>query len=54
MYLAIADVLEVEPGRLLGPDDAQLDVSGGEMTLVRFLRRAGISPDAALATLADR
>ena len=52
VYLAVADVLEVAPGRLLGPDDAQRSATEGEMTLVRFLRRAGVSPDEAIARLA--
>jgi transcriptional regulator with XRE-family HTH domain len=52
VYLAIADVLEVQPGRLLGPDDATRPVSEGELTLVRFARRLDLSPDEAIAMLA--
>ena len=54
VYLAIADVLDVEPGRLLGSDDAQKPITEGEMTLVRFLRRMQIKPDEAIADLAAR
>ena len=51
-YLAIADALEVEPGRLLGPDAASLEVSDGEMVLLRFLRDLGVSPHEALTVYA--
>ena len=52
VYLAIADVLDVEPGRLLGPDEAEKAVTDAELTLVRFLRRIGMPPDEAIARLA--
>ncbi len=48
VYLAIADVFEVPPGRLLGPDDAQRSVTEAEMTLVGVIRRLGISADEAI------
>jgi transcriptional regulator with XRE-family HTH domain len=48
-YIAIADVLGVEPGRLLGPDDFQLDATEGEMTLLRYLRSVRIPPHEAIA-----
>jgi len=51
VYLAIADVLEVEPGRLLGPDDVQKPVSDAELTLLRVLRRIELAPDEAIARL---
>jgi transcriptional regulator with XRE-family HTH domain len=50
-YLAIATLFDVQPGRLLGPDDAERDATPDEMVVVRYIRRAGISPDAALYTL---
>jgi len=50
-YSNLADVFEIDPGRLLGPDDAQREVSEAEMTLVRVLRRVGIKPDEALVRL---
>lgn len=37
VYIAIADVFEVLPGHLLGPDSAQMPVTEGELTLVRLL-----------------
>ncbi len=52
VYLAIGDVLDLEPGRLLGPDDAQTEATGAEMTLVRFLRETDMAPHEALAQLA--
>ena len=53
VFIAIARALEVEPGALMGPDDIQRDVSEGEMTLVRVLRRTRTSPDEALARLSE-
>lgn len=50
-YSNLAEVLEVDPGRLLGTDDAQREASEAEMTLVRVLRRMGIEPDEALVRL---
>jgi transcriptional regulator with XRE-family HTH domain len=52
VYLAIADVLGLDPGRLLGPDEVQKEVTDAELTLVRFLREAGVAPHEALARLA--
>jgi len=51
-YIHMAQALDLEPGRLLGSDEAQKPISESEMTLVRFLRRAGIPPDEAIASLA--
>jgi len=50
-YSNIADALEIDPGRLLGPDDAQREVSEAEMTLVRVLRGVGMKPDEAIVRL---
>lgn len=52
VYLAVADVFEVAAGRLLGPDDAQRDLTDAEMTMVKFVRRLGIEPDEAIARIA--
>lgn len=52
MYLGIAAVLEVDPGRLLGPDEVQLEATESEMTLVSFVRLSGTEPAAAIAVLA--
>jgi hypothetical protein len=51
-YMHLADALELYPGRLLGSDGTQKPISEAEMTLVRFLPRVGIEPDAAIARLA--
>lgn len=50
-YLAIADVLELQPGVLLGPDEAQRRTSGAEEVLLGLLRRKGISAEDAIARL---
>jgi len=47
----VADALDVEPGRLLGPDEAQREVSGAEMALVDLVRRLGLSPAEAIVRL---
>ncbi len=52
VYLALADVLGLDAGRLLGPDDAQKEVTDGELTLVRYLRASGVAPHEALERLA--
>jgi transcriptional regulator with XRE-family HTH domain len=51
-YVHLAEAYGLEPGRLMGSDDAQKPISEAEMTMVRFLRRAGIPPDDAIARLA--
>lgn len=53
VYMHFADALEVDPGRMLGSDETQKPISEAEMTLVRFMRRARIAPDQALAILAQ-
>ncbi len=52
VYIHFAEVYDVDPGRLMGTDEAQKPISEAEMTLVRVLRRARISPDEAIARLA--
>ena len=52
VYLAVADVLEVDPGRLLGSDDDQKPITEAEMTVVRFLREFGLAPHRPRARLA--
>jgi hypothetical protein len=51
VYLALGQLFDLHPGRLLGADDAERDASAEEMVLVRLLRWKGISPDAALHAL---
>jgi transcriptional regulator with XRE-family HTH domain len=50
-YVAVATQFDLPPGRLLGPDDAEREVSEGEMTLLNVLRRMGVTPDEAIARL---
>jgi transcriptional regulator with XRE-family HTH domain len=51
LYLAIADVLEVDPGVLLGPDSTALDISESEAVLIRSLRATNIEPHEAILRL---
>jgi transcriptional regulator with XRE-family HTH domain len=51
-YVEIAAQFGIEPGRLLGPDDAQREVTQGEMTLIELTRRMRLSPAEAIARLA--
>ncbi|MGI8597031.1 MAG: helix-turn-helix domain-containing protein [Thermoleophilaceae bacterium] len=50
-YLSLADVLKIEPGRLLGPDDCQVEASEAELSLLACLREIGLAPHQALARL---
>ena len=51
VYLQVAETLEIDPGRLLGPDSALLDATEGEGTLLETLRELGIAPHEALALI---
>lgn len=51
-YSNVADAFGVEPGRLVGPDDAQREVSESEMTLLNVVRRMGMPAHEAIARLA--
>jgi transcriptional regulator with XRE-family HTH domain len=51
VFLQLARVLQVEPGRLLGEDTALLEASESELTLLRTLRLMEMSPSDALALL---
>src|SRR4051794_27141012 len=51
VYLQLADSLEVDPGLLLGPDSALLDVTAAEATLLETLRELQVPPHEALAQL---
>ncbi|MGI9020834.1 MAG: helix-turn-helix domain-containing protein [Solirubrobacterales bacterium] len=51
-YIDVAEVLEVTPGVLLGERDLETPATEAELTVVRFLRRTGMSPDEALARIA--
>src|SRR3954449_13374878 len=52
VYIVIAEVLEVDPGVLLGPDEVQREIAPAEGVLLRFLERVGIDPEEAIARLA--
>jgi transcriptional regulator with XRE-family HTH domain len=49
VYVAIAAALQVEPGRLLGPDSAQFETSEEEMVLLKLIRELDIQPAEAIA-----
>ncbi|MEA2413296.1 MAG: hypothetical protein QOC77_3857 [Thermoleophilaceae bacterium] len=51
VYLAIADVLEVDAGALLGPESAAMEVSEAEAVLLRWLRARGTEPHEAILYL---
>ena len=53
IYLAIADALEVDPGLLLGPESATLDVTESEAVVLRCLRELGIEPHDAILRLSS-
>ena len=52
VYIVVAEALGVDPGVLLGPDEVQRDVTPAEGVLLRFLERAEIDPEDAIARLA--
>jgi hypothetical protein len=51
-YIDFATSYELDPARLMGPEDADQKVGEAELTLVKFLRHLAISPDEAMARLA--
>jgi transcriptional regulator with XRE-family HTH domain len=50
-YIDFADFYELDPARVMGPEDAEKPVDEAEMALIKFLRRVGISVDEAIARL---
>jgi transcriptional regulator with XRE-family HTH domain len=50
-YLAIAAALDVDPGRLLGPDAAATDIGEDEAILLRCVSELGIEPHQAVLRL---
>jgi transcriptional regulator with XRE-family HTH domain len=54
VYVHLSEAFEIDPGRLLGSEETQKPISEAEMTVIRFLRTAGIAPHDALARLAAR
>ncbi len=51
VYVEIAVALDVSPGRLLGSDELEREVSEAEMTLVSLIRRLGLPPDEAITRI---
>jgi hypothetical protein len=51
VYIQIADLLEVDAGVLLGPDQAQMDTTDAERTLLLCFRNLGIAPQDVLTTM---
>ena len=52
VYLSVAEALGVEPGALLGPDEATRAVTGRELTVVRLMRRLQLEPEDVLELFA--
>ncbi|MBA2420003.1 MAG: helix-turn-helix transcriptional regulator [Thermoleophilaceae bacterium] len=51
VYIALADAFDLHPGRLLGVDEAQKQVSDAELTVVRLIRRMNLAPEEAIERL---
>ncbi len=50
-YVAIAAVLDVDPGKLLGPDNALLDTDAADLVLLEWMRGRGLAPHDVLLAL---
>jgi hypothetical protein len=50
-YIKIAEAFEVDPGRLLGPEEVRLDVTPQQAVLLEVLECAGIKPAEAIVRL---
>jgi transcriptional regulator with XRE-family HTH domain len=50
-YIKIAEAFEVDPGRLLGPEDVQLEVTPQQAMLLKVLEHAAIEPAEAIVRL---
>jgi transcriptional regulator with XRE-family HTH domain len=51
-YTDLAQFYDIDPARLMGPKEDEKPVGEAEMTLLRFLRRLGITADEAMARIA--
>ena len=49
VYIVLAELFAVAPGRLLGMDHVAMEISEAEVTLLRLLRRLRVEPDEAIA-----
>jgi transcriptional regulator with XRE-family HTH domain len=54
VYIHLAEAYELDPGRLMGPEEAEKPIGEAEIALIKFLRRLGIAPDEAMARVAKR
>jgi len=52
VYVHLAEVYDLDPGRLMGPEESDKPVGEAELALIDFLRRLGIRPAEAMAHLA--
>ena len=52
VYLAIAETLEVDPGKLLGEDEVGRETTASERALLGFVEAAGLAPEQAIVRLA--
>ena len=50
-YIHMANIFDLSPGRLLGPEELEGSVTESEMTLIRVTRRLGLEPEEAIARL---
>ncbi len=51
VYIQLARMFEVSPGRLLGPEEMESPFSESELTLVRVMRQLDLEPEEAIARL---
>jgi transcriptional regulator with XRE-family HTH domain len=51
VYIVVAEVFEVQPGVLFGPDEVQRGLTPEQGVLLQFLESAGIHPGEAIARL---
>jgi len=51
VYIATAQALEIAPGKLLGEEQLEQELTPEQALLLRFLQRAGIEPEEAIARL---
>jgi transcriptional regulator with XRE-family HTH domain len=52
VYLAIAETLEVDPGKLLGEAEVGRETTASERALLGFVEAAGLAPEQAIVRLA--
>lgn len=50
-YVAIAAALDVDPGKLLGPDNVAVDADPGDLVLLQWMRARGLAPHEVIVAL---